>query len=254
MNASKMSDNIYTSPKWKPFKEARKIARSLKLRGYREWTKYSKYQRRFGVPSNPYMAYKKQGWEGWHNFLGKKWRSFEKAKKFAQSLKLKSSHEWKKIGKKRPHDIPCDPRRVYKNKGWKGWGDWLGDKYVNTFKEEWKSFKDAKKIVKPLELKNCREWYEYIKSNRPIDIPSTPCKIYKNQWISWRDWLGIGNTYKGKWKSFGDAKKFVKSVGLKNCKEWNKYSKSNRPIDIPSTPYRIYENEWISWRDWLGKK
>lgn len=54
---------------------------------------------------------------------------FEEAREFARSLKLKSENEWreyKKSGKK-PDFIPAKPEMVYKDKGWKGFKDWLGN-------------------------------------------------------------------------------------------------------------------------------
>jgi hypothetical protein len=35
--------------------------------------------------------------------------------------------EWKKSGEK-PFDISAHPERTYKDKGWAGMGDWLGNK------------------------------------------------------------------------------------------------------------------------------
>jgi hypothetical protein len=57
-----------------------------------------------------------------------KFKLFEEAREFARSLGLKSENEWreyKKTGLK-PENIPAKPEMVYKNKGWKGFKDWLG--------------------------------------------------------------------------------------------------------------------------------
>ena len=59
-----------------------------------------------------------------------KYRSFKKARNFVKDLNLKSGAEWTiycKSGKK-PNDIPFQPHGIYKNKGWKGWKDFLGTK------------------------------------------------------------------------------------------------------------------------------
>jgi uncharacterized protein (DUF4213/DUF364 family) len=57
-----------------------------------------------------------------------KFRDFKKARRYAQSLKLKSFSEWIKFTKSNnfPNDIPANPRQTYKNKGWVSVGDWLG--------------------------------------------------------------------------------------------------------------------------------
>ena len=55
-------------------------------------------------------------------------RSFKEARIFTRSLKLKNDVEWKlycKSGKK-PSDIPSEPKKVYKDKGYLNLGDWLG--------------------------------------------------------------------------------------------------------------------------------
>lgn len=53
-----------------------------------------------------------------------KFRTFAQAKVFARSNKIKSSTRWKQIS--RPSDIPADPSKMYKNKGWKSWPHFLG--------------------------------------------------------------------------------------------------------------------------------
>ena len=55
-------------------------------------------------------------------------RSFEDARKFVRSLKLKSFNEYRKYCKsgKKPADIPTAPNTVYENKGWISVDDWLG--------------------------------------------------------------------------------------------------------------------------------
>lgn len=57
----------------------------------------------------------------------KKYRSFEEARSFVHSLRLKNVKEWRNFYKsdKRPSDIPTNSRSTY-NKLWKGWNDWLG--------------------------------------------------------------------------------------------------------------------------------
>ena len=57
------------------------------------------------------------------------WKPFEEAREFARSLKLRSVSEWQQYAKtdERPNDIPSTPGRTYKNDGWNGYGDWLGN-------------------------------------------------------------------------------------------------------------------------------
>jgi hypothetical protein len=55
------------------------------------------------------------------------------------------------------------------------------------------------------------------------------------------------------WRSFQEARAYVRTLGLKSSTEWNKYSKSGeRPHDIPSNPHTVYRDDWNGWNDWLG--
>ena len=88
------------------------------------------------IPSNPNRTYKNDGWRGWGDWLGtdriatriRKYLPFKEARTFVHELNIKSGREWINYSKsgKKPDDIPADPNQTYKNKGWKGMGDWLG--------------------------------------------------------------------------------------------------------------------------------
>lgn len=53
-------------------------------------------------------------------------------------------------------------------------------------------------------------------------------------------------------EKYAEARKFIRTLGLKNRGEWLVYCESTkRPKDIPKRPSRVYE-DWISWEDWLG--
>ena len=98
--------------------------------------------------------------------------------------------EWSKSGE-RPPDIPSHPELVYKGKGWKSWGDFLGYD-VGNVAGEWRSFEEARDHVRILKLGSAREWKEWSQSGeRPHDIPSHPNIVYKGKgWKDWSDFLG----------------------------------------------------------------
>ena len=58
----------------------------------------------------------------------------------------------------------------------------------------------------------------------------------------------------GGWLPFEEARKFVRSLGLKSQKEWVAWAKTGqKPDDIPSSPSSVYKDRgWVSWGDWLG--
>ena len=54
-------------------------------------------------------------------------------------------------------------------------------------------------------------------------------------------------------RGFEEAREFVRSLGLKNQKEWLGYCKSGmKPVDIPSSPDGTYKKEWKGIGDFLG--
>ena len=250
---------------YKSFTEARKFIQKLKLKNHTEWREYYKSNNRPGnIPSHPNIIYKNKGWIGFGDWLGtgvvasfnKEYRTYGDARKFVRKLGLKNLAEWRKYCKldEKPDDIPSDPAGVYKNKGWKSLGDWLGTGTVATFEREYRQFQQARKFVHTLKIKNRREWIVYVKSGKlPIDIRGNP-RVYSN-FTTWGDWLGTGmvDTRNRKYRQFDKARKFAQSLKLKNIEEWVAYCKSGKkPDDIPADP-KIYGSEkWQGFGDWLG--
>jgi hypothetical protein len=57
-----------------------------------------------------------------------------------------------------------------------------------------------------------------------------------------------------RWRKFDEARKFSRSLGLKDTIEWYEYAKSGkRPSDIPSNASKTYKDRgWIGWPYFLG--
>ena len=203
---------------FRPFKNARKFIHSLKLTSELEWRFYCKGEltakgtRPDDIPSNPDITYAKKGWLGYGNWLGTGRISnkrrvhcpFEEARKFVRSLHLKSASEWRRYTKGQmpkkgalPSDIPADPRRIYLDMGWKGYGDWIGTGTIAPRLRKFRSFEDARTFVHSLNLITQDEWRKFCvglmpeKGTLPSDIPSSPFTIYaKSGWVNTADWLG----------------------------------------------------------------
>jgi hypothetical protein len=252
---------------WMPFEEAREFVRGLKLKGWNEWQEFSKTASKpANIPAHPIRVYKDSGWLSFGDWLGtgsiatgkRVFRPYDEAREFAVSLNLKNQTEWFKFTKMNtlPLDIPTNPQRTYKNKGWVSFGVWLGTGRVATASTEFLPFHSAREIVHKFEIKNEDEWrLEVKKSNFPINIPKTPSKVYANSgWLSWGDWLGTKKGFDKNYLSFEDARKFVRELGLKRQKDWLDYCKSGRkPQNIPSNPNWTYKNMgWLSYGDWFG--
>ena len=173
---------------YRTYDDAKKFARKHNLKRKDDWVKYEKTD---DYPSRPDNFYKE--WISWGDFLGteniapinKKYRSFEDAKKFVQSLKLKNRDEWQiyyKSGKV-PKDIPKHPEDAYKDKGFTSVGDWLGTEYVANIQREYLPIIEAKilarKLTKDLRIKNKKDWVAaYDAGKIPKSLPSSLWNTY----------------------------------------------------------------------------
>ena len=190
--------------------------------------------------------------------MKKQFRDFESAREFVRKLNLKGQKEWSDycISGNKPNDIPSNPNTTYK-KEWIRTGDWLGTGTISTHQRVYRSFEEAGNFVRTLNLKNREEWRDYCKSgNKPDDIPTEPWNTYKKDYTRWGDFLGTGtiSNRDKTYRSFEETREFVRSLGLKSAREWEKYSSSgNKPNDIHPTPSRKYKNKgWTTWGEFLG--
>ena len=134
----------------------------------------------------------------------KAFRSFQKARKFTRSLKLQREKEWRLYCKgelkgyaAKPSDIPTNPHRSYHDRGWQGYGDWLGTGRVASINRKYRPFRNARKFARSLELQSEKEWRLYCKGElkgytaKPSDIPTNVHRSYQDRgWQGYADWLG----------------------------------------------------------------
>ena len=116
------------------------------------------------------------------------------ALKTRRSRELRNYDEWIEFTKSGdlPPDIPVAPWQTYKDKGWKGIGDWLGTGTVKKGKEQFLPFKKARAHARSLRLKSQAGWKAYCKSGKkPKNIPAHPEIAFATAgWVDWGDWLG----------------------------------------------------------------
>jgi hypothetical protein len=193
--------------------------------------------------------------------MKKQFRSFKDARAFVRKLDLKNQKKWNefRISKQMPDDLPSNPNYTYKNKGWAGYGDFLGTGNIAPKDMSFQSFTDVKNFVQKLRLNSRKEWNEYCKSGtKPDNIPQKVERTYKKEWTSWGDFLGTGTvaSYNKQYRSFQKAREFVNALEISGQQQWqNEYVKSgDKPDDIPSNPQRVYKKEWKGWGDWTGTR
>jgi superfamily II DNA or RNA helicase len=274
---------------FKPFEEARLYVHALKLKNQHEWFLFCKGQLPekgtlpVDIPFKPSRTYSESGWQGYGDWLGtgaiaprfRVYRPFEEARAFVHTLKLKNHDEWKKFCKGQlpekgilPADIPAAPQQTYNEKGWKGYGDWLGTGTIATYNKVYRPFEKARAFVQSLGLKNVKEWQKFCKGQLPEkgtlpdDIPANPRGTYLQRgWKGIGDWLGTGTiaTFNKAFITFEEAREFVHSLKLKSVTEWKKFcrgqlpEKGTLPADIPSCPQKTYKKRgWRGYGDWIG--
>ena len=248
------------------FENARDFVHKLGLKSLKDWEIYSESGKRpEHIPKHPHATYKHKGWKSIKDWIGVEivtFLPFNEAQIFVHQLGFKSESDWRDYcrSRKKPKDIPATPSTVYKNKGWKSIGDWLGTDNVAPRYRAFLPFDEARAFVHQLGLKNETNWRDYCKSGeKPEDIPAYPNESYKNKgWKSFGDWLGTGTVANQdrNFLSFNDARAFVHQLGLKSWRNWRDYCKSGRkPKNIPACPNESYKNKgWKSMDDWLGTK
>jgi hypothetical protein len=263
-----------------PYEEARAFVHKLNLKGVMGWKKYClSGDRPDNIPSCPNETYKKKGWKNysdWTNYnlnqegqkLTKGGRPtcnipYDEAKTFVHKLNIVTKLQWKEYcnsGKK--HDrIPAKPQKVYKDKGWTNWNDWLApipnnniQRRRNTkettnkkFRTPYLPFNEARTFVRNLKFKSKEEWEEYVKENKlPLNIPTQPQKVYnKKGWINLNDWLD-----NRKHTRLDIATKITQENNIYTWEEYREFVNKNPQLRLPINPTRTYRNH----KDWKGSK
>jgi hypothetical protein len=119
------------------------------------------------------------------------------------------------------------------------------------------TYEDAIKFVRPLKLKSQREWVKYYKeNNKNKDFPKISISVhsvYRNEWISWSDFLGKKDA---RFKiTYCDLVSYVRENlhFIRSKRKWSKYIEDNK-INLPKNPQSVYKNKgWVSWNSFLSK-
>jgi superfamily II DNA or RNA helicase len=261
---------------WRPFKEALKYARGLKLSSRKEWAALAQNgELPDDIPAYPNNVYKEWiGWWDWLETLHRRgeWLPFASARTLSRKLGLKNEAQfiqWRrgllKCEFECPPDMPMHPDRTYSE--FVSWPDFL-----NFTPVSWLPFDQARDFVRQQNLKNQLEYRKWAKGllvrpgllSRPVNIPTNPNVIYFDLWRGINDFIGtpkarnIGRT----WRPFKPARDFVRTLGLSGHAEYIEWSKGvlkDKPIfpdDLPVDLYGAYEKEkdWKGVSDFLGSR
>lgn len=267
---------------WLPFEEAKAYVRSKGVKTAQEYfRRHKEGEFDHDLPFSLNTVYADEGFTTWGNFLGtgniqnsekkKMYWSFRKARKFIHLLKLEDIHAWRKYvaSDERPPQIPSEPSRVYKNKGYTTLGDWLGTGNLHPRDNDFDfklSLNWNRKIVKKYNIKSRAEFFETLKKNkirRPPFVTSNPGYNFADHpdyngealFFGWGERSALIKIW-----SFRKARKYVRKLNLNSKNEWNLYCNNKipklgkKPLQIPKSPSSNikYKKLWKGWPDWLG--
>ena len=185
--------------------------------------------------------------------------SHPEARRIVRKLNLKSLEEWRDFSKSgdRPANIPGNPAKFYRNKGWISYMDWMGYDLKDTKYNKMLPFEEAREYVRELGLTSQKTYFVWSTSGkRPKNIPGSPHETYKGKgWVSYPDWMGYKpKKVPGQMLPFKQARAIVRKLRLKGRNEWRNWSMSGqRPCNIPGNPRETYKGKgWVSFPDWIG--
>ena len=129
-------------------------------------------------------------------------------------------------------------------------------------KSRFPPFAVAKAQALDLQMPSSYAYKAWHKKNKIKYLPRFPDRVYR-EWVSWNDYLGTNNEYKGEhrkkvrpyWEAVTWAQQICKDNQLSTVEDykiWAKENKDKLPADIPLHPDGKYVKEWEGWGIWLG--
>lgn len=266
-----------TGSKWKSFSEARDHAHALNLTSAAAWKRYAAGKdprwRIFpsGLPANPQLVYRDDGWIDWGDFLGtgikKKTKNvrftYAEAVEYLRPLCLESSRAYEQFVRDRcPKDandqplLYSQPEAEYASSGWCGWAAYLGYPPLT----EVLTLLHSLGIGSDDELQRWRNLNASASENRHVlrNVYGTP------GWPGWgalrERWTAAAQPARDeRWRTFAHAREYARSLNLSSENAWKEFvltknGSSPCPEDIPHCPDTTYAGSgWRGWRDFLGK-
>lgn len=187
--------------------------------------------------------------------------NYEDSSNYIQSLENppKSYGEWIKFSKtdKRPHQIPSNPQRRFKDV-WKergGWGGFLGTDRISDNLKEYPPFDEVKKEVQKYNLKSKREYDELWDKGEFPNFPKTIHNTYKDEFVDFADFLGIKpiRSKRRKIGTYQEHQKFAQRNNILSKTDWFNYWKNNpSELYINTNPDRFFKDIWKNNGGWPG--
>lgn len=167
--------------------------------------------------------------------------TFEQACAAVRRMHFKTSAQYQKTYSSDPR-LPSRPDLQYAGAGWIDWFHFIGKARYTVYG----TYEEARVAVQLLQMRNRSEYNARRKENPKL--PSHPHLKYAGKgWSSWRNYLGVPNTY----ATYEEAKEAARALNIKNASAYKTtYRQDPR---LPRLPAFYYRNiGWESWRDFLG--
>ena len=159
----------------------------------KQWKDFRKENNIENIPYKLERTYSEE-WLGAKHFFGTVIFTYAEAKIYLKKFKIKSSRKYNEFIKTKESviNLPGVPYRVYENKGWIDWKDYLGyEKDLRgVSKKQYISYLDSQIMIKENNITSCDEWNNFRRKNKKIIIPSHPERVYEDQWKGWAEFLG----------------------------------------------------------------
>ena len=219
--------------------EASESAQSLGFKNRLEYV--AGYSSDSKLPRSPKALYQ-DSWIDWNNFLGLvNYYSFEKASQVAKEFGFLTSAQYRSERHKDSR-LPSKPERTYEN-DWKGWKLFLGTRDSQYYP----SLSEASNVAQSLGFSSMDEYG--VGCKKDSRLPITPQLVYREEWQGAKKYLGKGD--KNFYANLSKASEAAQTLNFSNRTEYELgYKKDNR---LPSSPEKMYLNEWQGWDLFLGK-
>jgi hypothetical protein len=155
---------------------------------------------------------------------------------------------------KLPKNFPLTIERVYADQ-------YEGDNiFFNTSPELVCKFEEGLELVRFLGIKSIPQYRKYIsevqdKRSRGR-LPRNPKRAWPDKWTSYGSFFGTDSLNPQQRRAlmapYEEALVYMHSIGLRSYEQWQKWSVTERPANIPCHPHIVYEGKFVNWRTWLG--
>lgn len=98
---------------------------------------------------------------------------------------INSQSKWIENMNNLPDFISKYPIDTYKFRGWISWGDFLNTNRIADQYRNYLNYGEAKKWCKENNIKSRTDYH----NRKPANLPYKPERTYKNEWISWFNFL-----------------------------------------------------------------